>query len=111
MRTKLRETSSAARRLARGIVLVILCLFLGMFAAIVGVAPPADTTPPLANAGPDQTVDEDTPVTFDGSGSTDDVGIVNYTWTFVNPAPPGSAPTVYDGPGGDAVLDPVRPYL
>jgi len=37
---------------------------------------------PLANAGADQTVDTENEVTFDGSGSTDNVGIVNYTWTF-----------------------------
>jgi PKD repeat protein/predicted nucleic acid-binding Zn-ribbon protein len=35
---------------------------------------------PMADAGPDQTVDEDTWVTFDGSGSWDDIGIVEYTW-------------------------------
>jgi len=38
--------------------------------------------PPVANAGPDQTVDEDTVVTFDGSGS-DDHGVVDYTWTIL----------------------------
>lgn len=38
--------------------------------------------PPTAVAGPDQTVDEDTVVYFDGSASYDDVGIVNYTWTI-----------------------------
>ena len=37
---------------------------------------------PVADAGDDQTVDIGAAVTFDGSGSTDDVGIVNYTWTF-----------------------------
>ena len=42
-----------------------------------------DVTPPVADAGPDQWVDEDTIVTFDGSGSTDNVGIDNYTWTFM----------------------------
>jgi parallel beta-helix repeat protein len=42
----------------------------------------ADTTPPTADAGLDQTVDEDAPVTFEGNGSIDNVGIVNYTWTF-----------------------------
>ncbi|UCC93582.1 MAG: PKD domain-containing protein, partial [Thermoplasmata archaeon] len=41
-----------------------------------------DTTPPVAEAGPDQIAGEDTVVTFDGSESTDNVGIVNYTWTF-----------------------------
>jgi PKD repeat protein len=41
-----------------------------------------DADPPVANAGPDQMVDEDTVVTFDGSGSTDNVGIVYHKWTF-----------------------------
>jgi len=48
---------------------------------------PPDTEPPVADAGPDQTVNEDTIVTFDGSGSTDNVGIVNYTWTFMDVTP------------------------
>ena len=39
-------------------------------------------TAPVANAGPDQRVDEGTMVTFDGSGSSDGSGIVNYTWAF-----------------------------
>jgi hypothetical protein len=43
-----------------------------------------DITYPVADAGPDQMVDEGTVVTFDGSGSTDNVGILNYTWTFMN---------------------------
>ncbi len=38
---------------------------------------------PIADAGPDQEVSEDTVVYFDGTGSTDDVGIENYTWTIV----------------------------
>ncbi|MCK4267116.1 MAG: hypothetical protein KAX31_07520, partial [Thermoplasmata archaeon] len=41
-----------------------------------------DNDDPVADAGPDQTVDEGTIVTFDGSGSTDNIGMVNYTWTF-----------------------------
>ena len=41
-----------------------------------------DITAPVVDAGPDQTVDEGALVVFDGSGSTDNVGIVNYTWTF-----------------------------
>ncbi|MCK5037561.1 MAG: PKD domain-containing protein [Thermoplasmata archaeon] len=48
----------------------------------VTVAPGIDTTPPTANAGTDQTVIQGTIVTFDGSGSTDNIGIVNYTWAF-----------------------------
>jgi parallel beta-helix repeat protein len=43
-----------------------------------------ETTPPVANAGPDQAVDEDTAVTFDGSGSMDNVGIVNWTWQSID---------------------------
>ncbi len=38
---------------------------------------------PVADAGPDQTVDEDTIVYFDGGGSSDDVGIAHYYWTIV----------------------------
>jgi hypothetical protein len=41
-----------------------------------------DILPPVADAGPDRTVDEDTLVTFDGSGSSDNVGVVNFTWTI-----------------------------
>ncbi|MCZ2855639.1 MAG: PKD domain-containing protein [Candidatus Bathyarchaeota archaeon] len=46
-----------------------------------------DTTAPAAHAGPDQTVDEDTAMTFDGSASTDDNGIATYTWTFTDGTP------------------------
>ncbi|MEW5936414.1 MAG: NosD domain-containing protein [Candidatus Thermoplasmatota archaeon] len=42
----------------------------------------SDNDNPVADAGHDQTVNEDTLVTFDGSGSTDNIGIVNYTWNF-----------------------------
>ena len=31
-----------------------------------------------------KTVKEDTPITFDGSASSDNVGIVSYTWTFTD---------------------------
>jgi hypothetical protein len=43
-----------------------------------------DNVPPVANAGPDLVVNEDTPVTFDGSASADNVGIASYTWTFMD---------------------------
>jgi len=49
---------------------------------VITVSPPPDTTPPVADAGPDQVVTVGTPVTFDGSASTDNVGVTNYTWTF-----------------------------
>ena len=41
-----------------------------------------DITNPVAYAGTDQNVNEDTIVSFDGSGSIDNVGITNYTWKF-----------------------------
>jgi len=62
-----------------------------------------DTTAPSADAGPDQTVDEGTSVTFDGSASTDNVGIVSHSWDFMDGAPKtlyGVRPTYrFDGPG------------
>lgn len=53
-----------------------------------------DTTDPVAVGGPDQSVDEDTEVLFNGSSSSDNVGIVNYTWTFIE----GTRTTVLYGP-------------
>jgi hypothetical protein len=50
-----------------------------------------DTQAPMAHAGLDQAVIEGTTVTFDGSTSTDNVGIVDYTWTFID----GSLQTLY----------------
>ncbi len=64
-----------------------------------------DATWPVANAGPDQIVDEDTLVNFDGSASTDNVAITSYVWTFtdgtlktlfgVNPSHTFETPGVY----------------
>ncbi len=55
--------------------------------------------PPVANAGPDQTVTDDGDlaewVTLDGSGSTDDGGIVSYAWSEGgNPLAVGATPSV-----------------
>lgn len=41
-----------------------------------------DITLPVAAAGPDQDVNEGTTVIFNGSASSDNVGIINHTWTF-----------------------------
>ena len=41
-----------------------------------------DNTPPVADAGPDQTIYVSDTANFDGTGSTDNVGIDSYTWTF-----------------------------
>jgi PKD repeat protein len=46
-----------------------------------------DVTPPRADAGPDQVVDQGTLVSFDGSGSLDNVAVVNFTWTFQDGVP------------------------
>ena len=66
-----------------------------------------DTTPPEVDAGPDQTVDEDTVVAFDGTASRDNVGIVKHTWTFYDGAPvalPGARPNyTFANPGAFVV--------
>ncbi len=41
-----------------------------------------DITDPIADAGDDKTVNEDTQITFDGSGSSDNVAIKTYTWNI-----------------------------
>ncbi len=42
---------------------------------------------PVADAGPDQTVNEDTTVTFNGSNSSSSIGNMSYVWTFTDGAP------------------------
>lgn len=44
-----------------------------------GGGEPANT-PPIAEAGPNQTVDESVTVTLDGSGSRDAEGSITYSW-------------------------------
>jgi parallel beta-helix repeat protein len=48
---------------------------------------PSETTPPVADAGPNQMVFQGMTVTFDGSNSTDAVGIKSYVWTFTDVTP------------------------
>ncbi len=67
---------------------------------VTAVPPP--NQPPVADAGPDDSVDEDTPYFFDGSGSYDPDGtIVDYSWEFGDGNfGSGETPThIYDTPG------------
>ncbi|MFH0816177.1 MAG: ABC transporter substrate-binding protein [Methanobacteriota archaeon] len=41
-----------------------------------------DNDPPSADAGSDIAVNESSTASFDGSGSADNIGVANYTWTF-----------------------------
>jgi PKD repeat protein len=60
-----------------------------------------DTRPPVTNAGPDLSVDQHAQVVLDGSGSTDEVGIVSYTWTFMA----GGVPVTLEGPRPETTFD------
>jgi len=42
-----------------------------------------DTTPPFANAGSDMIIHQSTSVLFNGSASSDNMGIMNFSWSFV----------------------------
>jgi len=50
-----------------------------------------DITPPVADAGPDLTVEVGEEVTFSGTNSTDDVAVVSWKWVIVGRGP------MYDG--------------
>ena len=67
-----------------------------------------DVSPPVAEAGSDQTINEDTVFAFNGSGSTDDIDIVSYTWAFVDVTPKsltGVQPTyTFENPGVYSVM-------
>lgn len=104
-----------ARAVACLLLLVLAASPLGSVGQHAGLAAaakpvPPDTTPPVANAGPNQTVPQGTLVTFNGSGSTDNVGVVNYTWAV--PGVPGPAVNHFALPFGSIeAFDPVRPYV
>jgi hypothetical protein len=60
--------------------------------------------PPVADAGPDQTVEQTSPegaeVTLDGSASADPYGdVLAYNWTWLNESALGVSPTVMLPPG------------
>jgi hypothetical protein len=60
-----------------------------------------DASPPVANAGPDTSIDQHELLKFSGLGSIDNIGIVNYTWTFEY----ADAPIALYGPEPDFVFD------
>jgi hypothetical protein len=74
------------RWLLIGVIISLLTLAWLALSAIAGAggdgsrAAP-DTTPPVADAGPDLNVSAPTPARLDASASHDDVGIVGWTWT------------------------------
>ncbi len=72
----------------------------GTYTVTLGVTDPAgnsasdtvtitvrDSTRPTADAGSDQTVNVGTAVALDGSGSSDNVAVSAYAWTFTDTAP------------------------
>lgn len=53
-------------------------------ATVIAIRPgPILSAPPVANAGPDQSVASGATVSLDGTGSTDDVGISSYLWSQI----------------------------
>ncbi len=56
----------------------------GNNASLFKEVPVLDVIAPNASAGTDITIDEDTIVTFNGSGSFDNIGILNHTWSFMD---------------------------
>jgi len=69
-------------------------LSLVLLALLAGLAAGEDTTPPVAVVGDDVEVDQGAIVTLDGSASTDNVGIANWTWSI----PSGTRHVSYFGP-------------
>jgi hypothetical protein len=68
------------RRLLLLILIPAAIIAMAMVVSFVVLA--EDTTPPEAKAGPDLLSDDVRPIQFDASASTDDTGIVGYSWSF-----------------------------
>jgi len=52
----------------------------------------ADTTPPVARAGPDRKVDQNSTVAMDASASTDNVAVTTWSWSFTYDGAPKTLP-------------------
>ena len=67
-------------------IVIALVLFVivgtGLLLSRTVAAAAPDVTPPVADAGPDATVNSTGAARFDGSASTDDVGVTSWTWTL-----------------------------
>jgi PKD repeat protein len=66
-----------------------------------------DITPPVANAGPDLEIDQYEEVTFTGDRCSDNVAIVNWTWSFLY----GEQPIKLDGEVQSYTFEEVGNYL
>ena len=66
-----------------------------------------DVTPPVADAGHDATVETGLPTVLDGSGSRDNVGVVNWTWTVDDE----DGQLLLYGPTAEVVLGQVGDHL
>jgi PKD repeat protein len=65
-----------------------------------------DVTPPVADAGPDQTVEQGQTVDFDGSASSDNVVVAAWKWSFEY----GGATRTLDGPDPEFIFEVVGQY-
>ena len=66
-----------------------------------------DNDPPVADAGGDMTEVVNTTVTMDGTGSSDNVGIVSYVWEFEDPI---GSPQTLTGASVDHEFDTIGDY-
>lgn len=86
-----------------GVFLVTLIVrdFIGNSAFDTALVTVLDAIAPHAEAGPDGTVEEGSIATLDGSGSTDNVGILNWTWVLTN----GGTGRTFYGPSVELKLE------